>query len=73
MHQFEVGDRVRYKGQGKACHKKLPQCYPEDGTIGTITISDSEDYEVYVQWPKGSTSGTDEWWAFVECLELVEE
>ncbi len=73
MHQFKVGDRVRFTGTGDACHKKLPEFYPEDGTIGTISCPGSGDYEVRVQWPKGSTSEEDEWWAFVECLELVEE
>lgn len=73
MHQFKVGDRVRFKGMGDACHAVLPEFYPVDGTIGTISWPGLGDYEARVQWPKGSTSETDEWWAFVECLELVEE
>ena len=73
MHQFKVGDRVRFKDTGDACHAVMPEFYPEDGTIGTIIYSDSEDQEVCVQWPEGSTSEKDKWWAFVVYLELVEE
>lgn len=73
MQQFKVGDRVRFKGMGNACHTVTPEFYPKDGTIGTVSIASDDDYEVYVQWPKGSTSEEDMWWAFVECLELVEE
>lgn len=72
MHQFKVGDRVRFKGMGDACHAKMPEWYPKDGTIGTVINASTDDDEVYVQWPEGSTSGEDVWWAFVECLELVE-
>lgn len=71
MHQFEIGDRVRFKGMGEACHAKMPEWYPKDGTIGTVLVAFTDDDEVYVQWPKGSTSENDKWWAFVECLELV--
>lgn len=71
MHQFKVGDRVRFKGMGDACHAKMPEYYPEDGTIGIVSIAPDDDDEVYVQWPEGSTSGDDMWWAFPECLELV--
>lgn len=73
MHRFKVGDRVRFKGMGDACHAVMPEFYPEDGTIGTISCPDSEDDEACVQWPKGSTSAGDMWWAFVECLEVVED
>lgn len=73
MHQFKVGDRVRFKGMGDACHTRLPEFYPKDGTIGTVIDTPDDDGEAYVRWPKGSTSKEDMWWAFVECLELVEE
>ena len=71
MQQFKVGDRVRFKGMGDACHAKMPEYYPKDGTIGIVSIASND--EVYVQWPEGSTSKDDMWWAFPECLELVEE
>ena len=71
MHQFKKDDRVRFKGMGDACHAKLPQYYPEDGTIGIVFFASPADDEVYVQWPKGSTSGNDLWWAWLYSLELV--
>lgn len=73
MHQFKVGDRVRFKGMGDACHAKFPEYYPKDGTIGIVSNVIPDDDEVCVQWPKGSTSGDDMWWALEEYLELVEE
>lgn len=51
-------------------------CYhPEVGTIGTIVRYDSydENSSYKVQWPKGSTIGDDRWWAFNNCIELVED
>lgn len=70
MQQFKVGDRVRFKGVGAACHVQQPRFYPQDGTIGTIIF-----HGIYtgacVQWPEGSTSRDDKWWVFPECLELV--
>lgn len=71
MYQFKVGDRVRFKGMGDVCHAKLPEYYPKNGTIGIVSFASADDDEVNVQWPKGSTSGDDLWWAFPEYLELV--
>lgn len=73
MYQFKVGDRVRFKGMGDACHAKLPQSYPEDGTIGIVLTTCTINGEAYVQWSEGSTSAKDMWWAFPECLEVVED
>jgi len=74
MHQFKVGDRVRFKGAAPCTHKEMPEYYPTDGTIGVVTVAaPDKDDEVLVQWPKGSTSEDDEWWALLSCLEVVEE
>jgi len=75
MHQFKVGDRVRFKGADPCTHKKMPEYYPADGTIGVVTIAvdPMEEDEVLVQWPEGSTSGDDEWWALISLLEVVED
>lgn len=74
MHQFKIGDRVRFTGPFAAeCHELESRWYPPVGTVGTITIPYPTDNEVYVHWPRGSTADPGEWWAFVECLELVEE
>ena len=75
MHKFKVGDRVRFKGNAPCNHTQHPDCYPKDGTVGVVSfdIDPVVDDEVLVHWPKGSTSGDDKWWAFVECLEVVEE
>ena len=72
MHQFKVGDRVRFKGEGATCHTFEPRFYPIDGTIGTI-VGKTGKYDAAVQWPEGSTSKDDIWWAPLGCLEVVED
>lgn len=60
---YETGDLVRFINEER--HDDQPEYYPEPGTIGTITMVDAhDDYEPYkVQWPRGSTSLDDRWWA----------
>lgn len=74
MHQFKVGDRVRFTGPFAAeCHELESRWYPPVGTVGTVSYAQQAANEICVKWPRGSTAGQGEWWAFVECLELVEE
>lgn len=67
---MKVGDKVRFVNA--EVHDCDPYCYPPVGTIGTVLSIDSDD-GVYVQWPEGSTSHSDRWWAPATRLELVEE
>lgn len=69
---FKVGDRVRYLNA--SMHRTDPAYYPAPGTVGTVSILDEDDEldHVYVQWPKGSTSMDDCWWASREDVEPVE-
>ena len=66
---MKVGDKVRFtdvEDRGYA-----PHCFPPVGPIGTVLRIDSND-GVFVQWPEGSTSCDDRWWAAATKLELVE-
>ena len=62
-----IGNKVR-------CVYKADCDHPEVGTIGTIVDYDKHDTEVsyMVQWPKGTTTEDDRWWAINKCIELVE-
>lgn len=74
MTEITKGCRVRFKGAEPCTHKKMPKYYPADGTIGVVTVAaPDKDVAVLVQWPKGSTSGDDEWWALISLLEVVED
>ena len=68
MSKFNVGDRVRYIGKD---HRKMPEFYPEIGTIGTVA-KDGGDTDWCIQWPKGSTSREDCWYCDENDIELVE-
>lgn len=63
-----IGNKVR-------CICKADCSHPEVGTIGTIVEYDKydENFSYMIQWPKGSTSGDDRWWAINKCIELVED
>lgn len=59
-------------------HEDMPKYYPEVGTIGILVPTKDTDFKWFtddfaVQWPKGSTTGTDCWLADEKSLELVEE
>lgn len=69
MKKFTVGMKVRFIDENG--HKFEPQFYPEVGTIGTV-IDASHDC-LFIQWPKGSTSGDDCWCALSYRLEIVKE
>lgn len=66
------GSKVRYIGKK---HETSQKCYPLPGTIGkVIHVIDNWIEAIYfVEWPNGSTSGTDRWFADESELEEVTE
>ena len=70
------GRKVRFINA--EAHEEMPQYYPEVGTVGIIVPVKGTDFErlvddFAVQWPNGSTTGTDCCLADEKSLELVEE
>lgn len=64
---ISVSDKVRMID--KSSHKYSRYCYPKAGTIGTALKKDKNS--VFVQWPEGTTSINDQWWANYEKLEVL--
>lgn len=62
------GDSVRYIG--KNGHKNNPECYPAKDVVGTV-IKVCSDLTCDIQWPKGSTSRNDRWYADWCNLEVL--
>lgn len=62
------GDFVRYIG--KNGHKNSPEYYPAKDVIGKV-IEVCSDHTCLVQWPNGSTSGNDKWYAAWGNLEVL--
>lgn len=50
-------------------HRNKPCFFPKVGTVGTVTKVGL--YVPLIQWPKGSTSETDEWYCDVTRLEVL--
>lgn len=50
-------------------HRSKPWSFPDVGTVGTVTEAGSHIH--LVQWPKGSTSRTDEWYCDDTLLEVL--
>ena len=67
LEDCKVGMEVKFIDENE--HKMDPWCYPPVGTIGTIVEITSID--IYVKWPKGSTSGKDEWYCAASAVEEV--
>lgn len=63
----EVGSKVRMIDEGS--HKSKPWRFPDVGTLGTVT--EVNIHAPLVQWPKGSTSRTDEWYCNNTRLEVL--
>lgn len=63
----KVGSKVRMVEE--KAHKNKPKWFPDVGTIGTVT--DAGFYIHLIQWPKGSTSETDEWYCDGTYLEVL--
>lgn len=64
-----VGKKVR-------CINKADCFHPKVGTVGVIVEFDKVDNNTmayFISWPKGTTTGNDEWWAYNNCIELVED
>lgn len=54
-------------------HIKKPGQYPPPGTKGVIIRGPDEDGEVHIEWPAGSTSADDRWWAMPSMLAPADE
>ena len=61
-------DSVRYIG--KNGHKNNPEFYPAKDVVGKV-IKVCSDLTCYIQWPKGSTSQNDRWYASWGNLEVL--
>lgn len=62
------GDFVRYVG--KNGHKNSPEYYPAKDVVGKV-IKVCFNLTYCVQWPKGSTSLDDKWYATWDNLEVL--
>ena len=62
------GDSVRYIG--KNGHKINPDYYPAKDVVGKV-IKVCSDLTCDIQWPKGSTSRNDRWYASWGNLEVL--
>lgn len=60
INPLQVGDIVEFTDEEN--RNRFPYFYPPVGTIGKV-ISILTDMEVKVQWPKGTTSEEDKWFA----------
>ncbi len=62
------GDSVRYIG--KNGHKNSPEYYPTKDVVGKV-IKVCSDLTCRIQWPKGTTSQNDSWYASWNNLEVL--
>lgn len=62
------GDSVRYIG--KNGHKNSREYYPAKDVVGKV-IKVCSDLTCHIQWPKGSTSQNDRWYADWDNLEVL--
>ena len=62
------GDSVRYIGENG--HKNSPEYYPAKDVVGKV-IKVCSDLTCDIQWPKGSTSQDDRWYASWGKLEVL--
>ena len=63
----KIGSKVRMIEE--TAHKDNPQWFPDVGTVGTVTEVGVHTH--LIQWPKGTTSGTDEWYCDDTRLEVL--
>nr|DAO00759.1 MAG TPA: protein of unknown function (DUF4314) [Caudoviricetes sp.] len=63
----KVGSKVRMIDEEG--HRNNPQWFPNVGTVGTVTEVGFHTH--LVQWPEGTTSGTDEWYCDDTRLEVL--
>lgn len=64
---IKIGSKVRMIDEGS--HRSKPWRFPGVGTVGTVTKVNI--HASLVQWPKGSTSRTDEWYCNNIRLEVL--
>lgn len=62
------GDSVRYID--KNGHKNNPEYFPAKDAVGKV-IKICSDLTCYIQWPKGTTSRNDRWYAAWDNLEVL--
>ena len=62
------GDSVRYINE--LGHEKTPEYFPTKNVVGKVIKVCSND-NCYVQWPDGSTSNDDRWYAAWSNLEVL--
>ena len=62
------GDSVRYIN--KIGHKNSPEYYPAKDVVGKV-IKVCSDLTCHIQWPKGTTSRNDRWYASWDNLEVL--
>lgn len=62
------GDSVRYINE--LGHEKTPEYFPTKNVVGKVIKVCSND-NCYVQWPDGSTSNEDRWYAAWSNLEVL--
>lgn len=68
-----IGKKVIFTGEyAEFLYKDSPQFYPCVGTVGTI-IEYADENDCFVQWPKGTTSKEDCWYAPWDCIEFYQE
>ena len=63
-----IGKKVIYNGN---MHDIEPAFYPPKGTVGKVAVDEEITYRV--QWPKGTTSDNDYWWARAIDCTIIEE
>lgn len=63
----KVGSKVKMIDE--ELHRSKPWCFPDVGTIGTVTEVGFHTH--LVQWPEGSTSRTDKWYCDDTRLEVL--
>lgn len=76
--KFKPGDKVIFcTEEGEKWHDICPASYPPVGTIGTVIDAHPKvQYDgcnIFVQWPKGSTSIDGQWYCNEDFLDLVED
>lgn len=62
------GDFVRYANEER--HKKESKYYPAKDVVGKV-IKVCDDWTCEIQWPEGSTSSNDRWYAAWDNLEVL--
>lgn len=64
---IKAGSKVKMINEKS--YRSKPWSFPDVGTVGTVTEVGSHIH--LVQWPKGSTSRTDEWYCDDTLLEVL--